>query len=170
MDGHISETKLEPEYPDAKRPTTYVEGMEFEDFAREKCIEIGLFLTRFSSRKYQFERGDGRIDEIKLDNRFLETGRLSIEIAEKSRAGNRNFVPSGIYAGGDFWLYIHGNYDLIFIFSRKTLQKLHRFGVYPIHEKSTIITFYIPIEDAFEHCEVFIPVSDKGRAIAKKWS
>lgn len=140
-----------PNYPDAKRSNTYNEGMEFEDFVREKCAEIGLILQRFSSFKYQVERGDGRIDEIKLDRRCTETGRLSIEIAEKSKAANREFVPSGIYAKSSAWLYIQGNYDLLFIFPRNFLVLLHKTGRYKEHEMPTIRKFYLPFEDAFKY-------------------
>jgi len=155
----------QPSYPNAKRPGLYNEGMEFEDFCRERCLEIGLVLNRYSSRKYQFEKGDGKIDEIKLDNRFTDTRRLSIEIAEKSREVNPYYVPSGIYAKSNFWLYIQGNYDLIFVFSRKTLQRLHKEGLYREHQKPTIISYYLPVADAIEHCEMFIVISELGKSL-----
>lgn len=167
MDGTTLGMSL---YPDAKRPTVYIEGMEFEDFAREKCGEIGLVLQGFSSAKYQLERGDGRIDEIKLDMRCTDTDRLSIETAEKSKASNPSFVSSGIYAGSDFWLYIQGNYHIIFIFSRNVLQMLHRSGRYKKHEMSTIKTFFLPFSDAFKYAAKVIPVDDLGKMLMEKYS
>lgn len=156
-----------PKYPDAKRPTTYIEGMEFEDFVREKCSEIGLILQRFSSAKYQYEHGDGRIDEIKLDARMRD--RLSIEIAEKSKASNRLFVPSGIYAKGDFFLYIQGNYDIIFIFARNFLQRLHKYGDYDKGETPTLKSFYLPLPHAFKYAITVICINEKGKLLEKQF-
>lgn len=154
-------------YPDAKRPTTYIEGMEFEDFVREKCGEVGLVLTRFSSAKYQFEHGDGRLDEIKLDTRCTDTNRLSIEIAEKSKASNTRFVASGIYADSDFWLYIQGNYHLIFIFPRNVLQLLHKSGRYDEHEIPTCKKFYLPLADAFKYAVKVLFIDELGKRLGE---
>jgi len=163
MDGSILEMKSQPNYPDAKHSDTYTIGMEFEDFVRDKCSEIGLILQRFSSFKYQLERGDGRLDEIKLDSRCTDTGRLSIEIAEKSKAANPSFVSSGIYADSDFWLYIQGNEHIIFIFPRNILKLLHKTGRYKEHELPTIKKFYLPMADALKYAAKVIPVDDVGK-------
>ena len=155
----------QPEYPDAPIEDPYMIGMEFEDFVRDKCSEIGLVLQRFSSFKYQLERGDGQVDEIKLDTRCTDTGRLSIEIAEKSKATNPSFVSSGIYADSDFWLYIQGNEHIIFIFPRNLLQLLHRTGRYKEHQMKTIKKYYLPLSDALKYAAKVIPVDEIGKAL-----
>jgi len=50
---------------------------------------------------------------------------LSIEIAEKTKADNAKFVPSGIYRNDNSWLYIQGNFKTFWIFSKKLLILLH---------------------------------------------
>lgn len=170
MDGPtLAMRSSQPEYPDAKRPDTYTEGMEFEDFVREKCGEIGLILQRYSSFKYQIERGDGRIDEIKLDARCVDTGRLSIEIAEKSKAANLRFVPSGIYASSSAWLYIQGNYHIIFIFPKNFLVMLHKSKKYEEGEIPTMQKFYLPLSDAFKYAAKVIFVDREGEVLGEKF-
>lgn len=146
MAGTASETK----YPDAKSQTSFQDGLEFQDFVCEQLLKkAGLVVQCFCSRKYQFNRGESvQAVEIKLDNLCLETGRLSIEIAEKSKASNLHFVPSGIYRDDGAWLYIQGNYQKLFIFAKNILILLHESGRYEEHELPTIRKFYLPLDDA----------------------
>ena len=72
-------------YPNSKNANSFADGMEFQDFVVEQFNAWGLYIQLHSSKRYQFERGESvqRV-EIKLDNRCTETGRLSIEVGERT--------------------------------------------------------------------------------------
>lgn len=134
-------------------------GNLFQDFV---CIELAkdnIILQNINSKKFQFETGENLQGfEIKYDarctgdNGTTPTGRLSIEIAEKSKAENTDFIPSGIYRSDNSWLYIQGNYKGFWIFSKKLLLLLHASARYEGREMPTIKTFYLPIDDADKYC------------------
>jgi hypothetical protein len=162
----------QPSYPNAKRANTFEEGMEFQDFVCTQLAKRGLLIQYYSSKKYQFERGENvQGVEVKLDNLCTKSGRLSIEIAEKSKANNLSYVPSGIYREDNTWLYAHGNYEYLWVFAKTTLKNLHVTGRYQEHDKLTIKTFYIPIADATKYAalvmdfrtEQTVSIVGKGR-------
>lgn len=134
-------------------------GNEFQDFV---CIELakdGIILQNINSRKYQYETGENLQGfEIKYDARCtgcrgtVPTNRLSIEIAEKTRAENHNYTASGIYRNDNTWMYIQGNYMMFWIFPRKILRMLCESGRYKIDEMPTIRKFYLSIEEADKYC------------------
>ena len=134
-------------------------GNEFQDFV---CIELakqGIILQNINSKKFQFNVGENLQGfEIKYDARCTgdrgttATNQLSIEIAEKTRADNSKFVPSGIYRNDNSWLYIQGNFKTFWIFSKKLLILLHFSRRYKEHELPTIKKFYLPLEDADSFC------------------
>lgn len=132
-----------------KEFNTFQRGLQFQDFVCDILYEQGIILQNYSSKKYQFEIGENKQGfEIKLDNRCTDTNRLSIEVAEK-KISDKNWNSSGIYSKGNSWLYIHGNYQKIFIFSKNILIMLHQSGKYEeaiAHD--TVKKFYLPIEDA----------------------
>ena len=134
-------------------------GNEFQDFV---CIELakqGIILQNINSKKFQFNVGENLQGfEIKYDARCTgdrgttATNQLSIETAEKTKAENAKFIPSGIYRNDNSWLYIQGNFKTFWIFSKKLLILLHRSGRYKEHELPTIKKFYLPMEDADRYC------------------
>lgn len=150
MDGTDLETK--PKYPDADRPTVYLEGLEFQDFIADLlCAELGIVITNYCSSKYQFEHGENRQGiEIKIDNRILETGNVSIEIAEKSSENINVWTPSGIMREDNAWLYVQGNTSIVFIFGKAQLRRLykHKYQNKVWQPKPTIKTFLIPMKEA----------------------
>lgn len=114
----------EPSYPTAPRPTTFKDGIEFQDFVCELLASHHIILQNFASKKYQYEVGENLQGfEIKLDRRCTDTNRLSIEVAEKSNANNADWVNSGICRDDNSWLYIQGNYHVIFIFGKSQLRR-----------------------------------------------
>lgn len=157
--------KQYPEYPDAKHPNEYERGIEFQDFVVEKMAsELGIVFTYYQSRKFQFGRGENKQGiETKLDEPSSQTSRLSIEIAEKSRAINPFWIPSGIYRHDNTWLYIQGNYDIFFIFTKNLLKALHKQSKYKEHEEPrdnpTVRAFYMPIKDAKKYAAKYLEFS-----------
>ena len=102
-------------------------GDYFQDYV---CIELAkqnIILQNINSKKFQYEVGENLQGfEIKVDNRFNgycptdkpATNQLSIEIAEKTKAENPNYIPSGIYREDNSWLYIQGNQKCFYIFAK----------------------------------------------------
>ena len=119
--------KSSPSYPDADRATVFDEALEFQDFVVDLLLkELGLCISNYSSRYYQQKYGENKQGiEIKLDKRILETGNISIEVAEKSKASNELWIPSGILRADNTWLYLQGNYEIVFVFSKSLLQGIY---------------------------------------------
>lgn len=153
-DGLLTETNFKNYYPDADRKTVFEEALEFQDFVADLLLkEMGLCISNYSSRYYQNNYGENRQGiEIKLDTRILETKNVSIEVAEKSKSANANWIPSGIMRKDNSWLYIQGNKDIVFIFSKKYLQQIYKvkYSEKFREPKPTIRTFLIPLEFAYK--------------------
>lgn len=141
---------VKPTYPDSKDPDSFESGLAFQDFVASKMHdELGITITNYSSMLWQFGDGENRQGiEIKLDRDASNTNRLSIEIAEKSKASNHSFVPSGIYRKDNAWLYIQGNWDIFFVFPKNLLVLLHKSKRYEEHVITTLKGYYLPISDA----------------------
>lgn len=165
-------------YPDSVNKRSISEGLEFQDFVLKTMQNrMGLSLSIYGSRTYQFMEGESvQGVEIKLDQ--LWTGqkkRLSIEVAEKSRAANGYYVWSGIFRADNTWLYIQGNASGFYVFIKHQLVRLYmertaagQAAITPARYKSvnpelpwnsnrtpkqlevsikpTIISYYLPVE------------------------
>lgn len=151
-DGIHLDTRLDPVYPDADRVTVFQEALLFQDFIVDLLIkELGLCIGNYSSRYYQHNFGENRQGiEIKLDTRILETGNVSIEVAEKSKASNEKWIDSGIMKNDNSWLYIQGNQKIVFIFGKRILRGIYksRYKDKIWIPKPTIMTFLFPITEA----------------------
>lgn len=137
-------------YPNAPRPDTYEAGMEFQDWVCMRLAKYSIILQNLSSKKYQYSVGENLQGfEIKFDSWCSKSGRLSIEIAEKRRASNRQWVPSGIFREDNSWLYIQGNYDILFVFPKNSLRRYFRQKKPCVKEEhGTVRAFYVPFEAA----------------------
>jgi len=58
--------------------------------------------------------------------KLAETGNLYFETAEKTRPENPKFIESGILRNDNSWLYAIGNYTVVYVFSKKRLQRIWR--------------------------------------------
>src|SRR5688500_6780664 len=84
-------------YPNSKNGQSFEDGMEFQDLVVEQFKRRGFYMQLHASRQYQYQRGESvQMVEIKLGNRLLETGRLSIEDGERT-AIDKPWVHCGIY-------------------------------------------------------------------------
>jgi len=148
MDGIIMETKYN--YPDATHSDTLEMGAQYLDRVMETLQKRGVILQPYTSRKRQYETGESLQGwEVKLDNRSFDTGRLSIEISEKSRRDIPTWTQSGIYRRDNTWIYIQGNQHQFWWFQKNILKLLHKSNKYKEEEfNGTIKKFYIPVEDA----------------------
>ena len=121
------------EYYDNQRE----KGEEYQDFICDQLRkgDYGIYIQCFSSKRYQRERGESvQGVEIKYDERSEKSPNLFIEYDEKTNADNDKFVPSGIMRDDNTWLYLIGNYNEAFLFSKKQLRKVFRnTGAYEKH-------------------------------------
>ena len=83
---------------------------------------------------------------------------MFVEIAEKTNSSNQNFIASGIYRNDRTWLYIIGNYEIIYIFSKKRLRELHKENKYKVFEigQGTSKGFLLPENDIEKYVEKII--------------
>ena len=103
-------------------------GLEYQDFIADKLRkgEPSIILGAYSSRKYQNEHGESASGiEIKHDRMLKKTGNLYIETAEKSNAALLDYTPSGIMRDDNTWLYLIGDYEQAFLFSKKQLKIMY---------------------------------------------
>lgn len=125
---------------------------EYQDFIMERLWSEGIVLSPYSSRKYQYEKGESLLGiEIKYDQKLCETGNLYIETAEKAQAENINYRASGIYRNDNTWMWLIGDYSVAYFLSKYQLRKFHaklgkyvEFGVREV-ETPTSRGFLLPI-------------------------
>lgn len=141
-------------YPDSPNPNSVNDGMEFQDFVMDQLrIQKGWFIQVYTSAARQLNQGESaQSAEIKLDSRCTETGRLSIEIYEKTRADRFDWTASGILLNPPPTLYIQGNKTCFWVFHTKDLRQYYAGLIRGRDDKivtiPTIKTFYIPIVQA----------------------
>ena len=155
--GRPMDTITATAYPHSKNGHSFAQGMDFQDWVVEHLNKRGVYIQLHASKRYQFERGESvQMAEIKLDNLCTGTGRLSIEVGERT-AVDRPWVPSGIYCRESTVFYIQGNYERFYLFDQKVLRRYHTNICEGTYEESprtapTVRKFYMPLADADEHC------------------
>jgi hypothetical protein len=132
----------------AYRQNKIESGLVYQDFVVDLLLQtIGLAVVTYSSKFYQRSVGESRTGvEIKHDEIYARSGRLWIELAEKAEPRPGPYVPSGIYRDDNTWLYVIGNYDIVFIFGKAPLRALFETGRYPRVENQlkTSEGFFLP--------------------------
>lgn len=136
----------------------------FQDYITDLLHEFGWSLNCYASRKYNIEKGESlaRI-EIKQDKRVKETGNLYFETHEK--AYNGQFVESGILRDDNTLLVIIGDYDHLWLFSKKQLKKLISSGKFPSVQTETSIGYLLPLEYLEKHKSLIIAEWKDGKEI-----
>lgn len=151
-----------PRYTTKAAKNTFESGEKFAEFAAKKLNPFGITSWTFGSHHQQFNIGENAQGiEYKLDMPCMRTSRLSIELYEKTDAANLNWIPSGIFREDNSWLYVQGNYEIIFVFSKKWLRRMYRQRLYaskwsrevivldwPPAPESTIRRFFLEFEVA----------------------
>ena len=125
--------------------------MEFQDFVCTLLARQHIVLQNLASKKYQYEVGENLQGfEIKLDQTCSRSLRLSIEVAEKADGTSQKWAESGILRDDNTWLYIQGNYQVIFVFAKNHLRRYLGQKAPPIVEwgkdpsKPTVKRFFLP--------------------------
>ena len=133
------------------------EGWKFEDFVTEVLYFNGIIIGLYRGRSMQSRVGESRAGvELKYDMKAAQTGNLYIEISEKTDEDDKEFFPSGIYASGNSWIYIIGNYHILYIFATATLRLLHSQNRYKEVGIPTSNGFLLPRIDAEKYAAKII--------------
>jgi hypothetical protein len=129
-------------------------GLEYQDFVTDVLInELGIALSSYGSTKYQYTKGENKQGfEIKFDDKYKATNNLYIETEEKSNKLNLYFVASGIFRNDNTWLFVIGNYEEIFIFSKKHLKLMFASKKFRSVETETSKGFLINKINAENYC------------------
>lgn len=140
-------------YPHSPNVNSVADGMEYQDHMMRWLLEIGILVQVNQSAAYQLNAGESPQQvEIKLDRRCTETSRLSIEVAERSKAYGL-WVASGIYAKPGSFFYVQGNYTVAYVFETRALQEYHQVRERGrFEEMPTIRKFYLSLRDAEQLC------------------
>jgi hypothetical protein len=140
-------------YPDSPNGNSVEAGLRFQDYMMRRLLDFGILTQAHSSAYYQLNVGESPQQvEFKLDNRCNETGRLSIEIAERRKASGP-WVPSGIYAAPGSFFYLQGNYVVSYLFLTKFLREYHQGVLRKRYEElPTVRKFYLSLRDAEQLC------------------
>lgn len=135
------------------------QGLEFQDFVTDILFnELFIPLSTYQSKKYQLKGENKQGIEIKFDDRYKETGNLYIELSEKSNANNINYINSGINRDDNTWLYIIGDYSILYIFGKTILKGMYLSGKYKEVNIPTSNGFLIPRADAEKYALKIIKI------------
>lgn len=146
-------------YPDEKRVGSFEEGLKYQEFIKRHLF---LRIDYYISKEEQYRIGESvQGIEVKYDSWISKSNRLSIEVAEKTRASQADWIPSGIYRPDNTALYVQGDYHQFFVFHKSVLCNLHTATTpypshhnprrYEEHETPTIRAFYLLLKDAHRH-------------------
>lgn len=156
-----------PVYGTKATKDPHAKGVANEEFVRGLLNRFGITIWNHKDGAEQLRYGENRQGvEIKLDSRCTDTGRLSIEVAEKTHPDNVAWIPSGIFTEDNAWGYVQGNSKIVFVFSKKLLRRYFHHNMPDLHEKyGTIRTFYLNFDTAHR---LAIFVIDGGTG--ERWS
>jgi hypothetical protein len=102
----------------------------WERYIVARLTREGIPIVRHETKRAQISYGDVRIGpdhvELKLDQHFVETGNLFIEVEEKRRAEQAAWIASGIFASSEARWYGVGDYRDFFLFNRDALRQVAR--------------------------------------------
>lgn len=119
-------------------------------------IELKLPIFCYNNKEDQLTHGENPQGwEIKFDRMYSSTGNIYIETETYGHI-------DGIYKKNcNSWIWVIGNYDRFFIFSRKTLQKMHQSGKFRqvVNKYDSSSGFLISDAEAREYAEKVIEVS-----------
>jgi hypothetical protein len=149
------------DYPDAPdERDTLREGQAYEDFVARLLAPWGITMHHFRDKTRQCAIGENPQGcEIKLDGPCTRTGRLSIELEEKRERAQLAWRPSGILRRDNTWLYVQGNYRIVFVFAKIWLLNfyLKNIGDADIEAaRGTIRKFYLPLSEALANAALTI--------------
>ena len=150
MDG--THTEMTPEYE-----RNLERGLNYQYWVKQMFPKVykNRSITYYEGKQNQLKGESLEGIEVKLDEVSHSTGRVYIEVAEKSNSNNATYVPSGIYREDNTKLYLVGNYSIWFIFSKRHLRWLDKLDppfILRVNPIPTSKGFCIPIINAKKLC------------------
>lgn len=150
-------------YPDSRNKNSITQGEEFVYTVINTLARYNIYLESKDDLYNQYKHGDA-VDncdnwyEIKLDRNCVITGRLSIEIAERT-ALHRGWVDSGIFAQSDATYYVQGTFSKFWVFRRQDLQEWYNTQNVSIcaDNPPTIKKYWLYLEPALKH-HCYLPI------------
>ena len=114
-------------------------GNAYEAYILRRIRDEGRRAASYETQAGQLAHGDitfssGQNMEIKFDRRYHQTGNLYVEVAEKHRADQLQWVDSGIRCQSDAEWFGMGDYRDFLLFRRSDLQAEQDSGLYRIIE------------------------------------
>lgn len=140
-------------YPDSQYSDPLGLGEWYQRFVAAVIKEkYGVEIHYYTKKVDQFLKGESEEGyEIKYDKRIRDFQRLSIEVAEKTRADLPNWTPSGIFRKDNTKYYIQGDDKTAWCFIKEKLVRyFHNNNPKITTKHGTIQTFYINVIDANE--------------------
>lgn len=127
----------------------YAQGTDYQNFVLEVLrLEFGWEIRAHNTDEEQVNIGENSAGfEIKYDKKFRDTGNLWIECQERSN----NYIPyspAGVFAKDNSWLFIMGDYQTIYIFSKKQLRIECEKRRKIINHMDTSVGYLLPIKEA----------------------
>jgi len=156
---------------EAYRQAQMEDGQLYQDFVVDVAWQAGIAIAQYASKTYQLAVGESRGGyEIKHDKNRVKTGNLYIETAEKARPRAGDYVPAGIMRDGH-WIYIIGDYDVIYFFANNLLRGLWKLMVgsppCPRYRRPnpspTSQGFLLPETDAQKYAALILRPSASGK-------
>lgn len=136
----------------------------FQDYITDILHNFGWSINCYSSRKYNIEKGESlsRI-EIKQDKKLKETGNFYFEVYERQKSNNGNYVESGILRKDNTMLIIIGDYEHLYLFSKKQIQAIIRSGEFRKVQTDTSIGYLIPVSYFEKHKSLILAEWENGK-------
>lgn len=134
------------------------QGEQYQEFVSDMLfIHLKLAIFCYNNATNQLKIGENPQGiEIKFDRKLEKTGNVYIETETYGHV-------DGIYKiNCNSWLWVIGNYHKFYIFSRKTLQKMHKSGKFRqvINKYDSSSGFLINETEALEWSEKVIKVQE----------
>lgn len=136
-------------------------GNKYQQFVNKIFIDrYNINLDFYLDKENQLKGECFQGIEIKYNSKLSKIKCCWIEVKEKSNPNNVNYVASGIYRKDNTWLYVCGDYNHIFIFSKKRLKEIFESGLFIEKEikKKTSKGFVLKRDDILKYCILHIEV------------
>ena len=142
------------------------QGLEYQNFVADLFWEkFQINLTHYRSKWYQGKGENVQGIEIKYNSPRalgvdgIPTGNIFIEIAEKSDKWRPKWTPSGCFREDNSWLFITGDFEEVFIFGKKDLQRISEHKT--IHQNETSKFFLLNKEEREKYSLKVIKIEQK---------
>ena len=143
-------------------------GALYQDFITDLFASaVGIPISVYGSKQYQYAVGESRQGvEIKHDKKYALTGNLWIELGEKAAPRPGDYAESGINRSDNTWLYVIGDYDIVFVFPKNVLRLVATRYKRRENNTATSVGYLLPDVDARKYAALVL-TPNKGKVVEK---